>query len=78
MRSYIESTEHEVHELKVRFDKLRDIWSKYEKYQEELEGFDDTTDHSADRERFEHQYCYDEAKFNEVLTPVVTHRSTLS
>jgi hypothetical protein len=61
-----------VEELKVRFDKLPDMWSKYEIIQEELDCFDDTTDHSADREQFENQYYYVQAKCNELLNPGVT------
>ena len=37
---------------------------------EELECLDDA-DYSLDREEFENQYCQVEAKFNELLHPVV-------
>ena len=71
MRSYTESSEHEIHELKVRFDKLPNIWSKSETIQEVLECSDDTTDHSADQQQFENQYYYVQAKFSKLLNPVV-------
>jgi F0F1-type ATP synthase gamma subunit len=71
MRSYTESSEHEVCELKVIFNKLPNIWSKFETIQEVLECSDDTTDHSADKEQFENQYYYVQAKFSKLLNPVV-------
>jgi DNA repair exonuclease SbcCD ATPase subunit len=65
-QTYIENHENKFHELKVRRDKLADIWSKYETVQQELECYDDA-DHSADREQFENQYYYVQAKFSELL-----------
>jgi hypothetical protein len=65
-QTYIENLENKFHELKVRRDKLADIWSKYETVQQELECYDDA-DHSADREQFENQDYYVQAKFIKLL-----------
>jgi len=49
---------------------LPDIFNRYDTAQSELELSDDT-DHSSDREKFENQYYQVEAKFSELLHPVV-------
>jgi hypothetical protein len=54
----------------VRLDKLPSILSKYESAQDELECLDEI-DYTLDREEFETQYYQVEAKFNELLHPVV-------
>jgi DNA repair exonuclease SbcCD ATPase subunit len=70
-QTYIEINETKVHELKVRRDKLADIWSKYEMVQQELEYYDDT-DHSSDREQLENQYYNVQARFSELLQPTIS------
>jgi hypothetical protein len=70
-QTYIENHENKFHELKVRRDKLADIWPKYETVQQELECYDDA-DHSADREQFENHYYYVQAKFSELLQQTVS------
>ena len=50
--------------------KLPDIFNRYDIAQSELELSDDT-DHTGDRELFENQYYQVEAKFNELLHPVM-------
>ena len=54
----------------MRFNKLPDIFNRYATAQSELELSDDK-DHSGDGELFENQYYQVEAKFNELLHPVV-------
>jgi len=70
LQSFIEEGEQRLHEIQVRFNKVPDIFSKYESAQDELECSDDT-DHTSDREEFETQYYQVEGKFNELLHPVV-------
>jgi hypothetical protein len=52
IQSLIESDDHKVNEIQVRFNKLPDIFSRYDTAQSELELSDDT-DHFGDRELFE-------------------------
>ena len=54
----------------MRFNKLSAIFNRYDTAQSELELSDDTN-HSDDRELFETQYYQFEAKFSELLHPVV-------
>ena len=54
----------------MRFNKLADIFNRYDIAQCEVELLDDT-DHTGDRELFENQFYQVEAKFNELLHPVV-------
>jgi hypothetical protein len=70
IQHFIEAGEHKIHEIQVRFDKLLDIFNRYDTAQSELELSDDT-DHSGDRELFENQYYEVEARFHELLHPVV-------
>jgi hypothetical protein len=82
IQHYIEAGEHKINEIQVRFDKLSDIFNRYDTAQSELELSDDT-DHSGDRELFENQYYEVEARFHELLHPVVDpplsrHSSTSS
>jgi hypothetical protein len=70
MKKFIEASDLKVNEIKVRLDKLPSILSKYESTQDELECLDEA-DYSLDREEFETQYYLVEAKFNEILHPVV-------
>jgi hypothetical protein len=69
IQHFNEAGEHKIHEIQVRFDKLSDIFSRYDTAQSELELSD--TDHSGDRELFENQYYHVEARFHEFLHPVV-------
>jgi len=46
------------------------IFNKYESAQDELECLDEA-DYSVDKEEFEIQYYQVEAKFNELLHPVI-------
>jgi len=59
-----------INEIQLRFDKLSDIFNRYDTAQSELELSDDT-DHSCDRELFENQYYEVEARFHELLHPMV-------
>jgi hypothetical protein len=70
IQSFIESGERKINEIQVRFNKLPDIFNRYDSAQTELELSNDT-DHSDDRQKFEIQYFDVEAKFNELLHPVV-------
>ena len=69
MQNFLESGDLKVNKIKVRLDKLPSILNKFEGAQDELECLDDA-DYSLDRE-FENQYCQLQAKFNELLHPVV-------
>ena len=64
----IEAGEHKLNEIQVRFNKLSDIFNRYDTAQSELELLDDS-DHLGDREVFENQYYEVEAKFIELLHP---------
>jgi hypothetical protein len=66
VQNFIETGDHNVNEIQVRFNKLPDILNKYETAQEELECSDEI-DHSEDRALFEAQYFEVEAKFHEFL-----------
>jgi hypothetical protein len=67
---FINAGEQKVNDIQVRFNKLSDIFSRYDIAQSELESSDDT-DHSGDRESFEDQYYQVEAKCNELLHPLL-------
>jgi len=85
IQSFLEAGEQKINDIQVRFNKLPDIFKRYDTAQSELELSDDT-DHTSDREDFVNQYYQVEAKFNELLHPVVeppcssqsTPRSSLS
>jgi hypothetical protein len=49
IQTFIETGEQKTHEIQVRFNKLPDIFTRYDNAQSELELSDDT-DHFADRE----------------------------
>jgi hypothetical protein len=70
MHTFIESGDLKINEIKVRLDKLPSIFNKFENAQDELECMD-SADYSLEREEFEAQYYQVEAKFNEILHPVV-------
>jgi len=71
IQHFIEAGEHKINEIQVRFNKLSDIFNRYDTAQSELELLDDT-DHSGDRELFENQYYEVEARFIEILHPADT------
>jgi len=68
IQHYIEAGEHKINEVQVRFNKLSDIFNRYDTAQSEMKLLDET-DHSGDRELFENQYYEVEAKFIELLHP---------
>ena len=51
MQTFIESGDHKVHEIQLRFDDLQGTFDRYDTAQNELELSDDT-DHFGDRELF--------------------------
>ena len=63
MQSFIETGDHKLNNIQVRYDELPKIYNKFETAQSELELSDDT-DYSPDRQQFEDQYYQVEAKFN--------------
>ena len=65
IQNFIEVGDQKINEIQVRFNKLPDIFNRYDVAQSELELSDDT-DHTGDRELFENQYYQVEAKFNEL------------
>ena len=76
IQTFIETGEPKVHDIQVRFNKLPDIFTRYDNAQSELELSDDT-DQFADRESFENQFYQVEAKFSELLHPVVNPQTSL-
>jgi len=70
MQSFIETGDHKLNDIQVRFDELPKIYNKFETSQSELELSDDN-DYSVDRQQFEDQYFEVKAKFSELLHPVV-------
>ena len=82
MQTFIETGDHKLNDIQVRFEELPNIFNKFEAAQNELELSDDA-DHSVDRQQFEEQYFEVKTKFNELLHPVVDlplsrHRSPRS
>ena len=70
MQIFIEAGDAKVNDIKVRLDKLPSSLNNFESAQDELECLDET-DYTLDREEFENQYYHVEARFNELLHPVV-------
>jgi hypothetical protein len=70
MQTFIETGYRKLNDIQVRFEELPNIFYKFEGAQSELELLDDA-DHSGEREVFENQYFEVQAKFNELLHPVV-------
>jgi hypothetical protein len=70
IQNFIEVGDHKINEIQVRFNKFPDIFNTYDTAHSELE-LSDVTDHSDDRELFETQYYQVEAKFSELLHPVI-------
>jgi len=82
MQTFIETGYRKLNDMQVRFEKLSNIYNKFETAQSELELFDDV-DHSADRQQFEDQYFAVKEKFNELLhialgPPLSRHSSSHS
>jgi len=48
IQNFIEVGDHKINEIQVRFNKLSDIFNRYDTAQSKMELLDDT-DHSADR-----------------------------
>jgi len=71
IQHFIEAGEHKINEIQVRFNKLSDIFNRYDTAQSELELLDES-DHLGDREVFENQYYEVEARFVELLHPADT------
>jgi DNA repair exonuclease SbcCD ATPase subunit len=74
LQNFIEVGDAKVNEIKVTLDKLPSILNKFESAQDELECLDEA-DYTLDREEFEIQYYQVEARFNELLHPVVDPHS---
>ena len=70
MQTFIETGDRKLNDIRVRFEELPNIFNKFEAAQSELELSDDT-DHSVDRQHFEEQYFEVNARFNELLHPMV-------
>jgi hypothetical protein len=80
IQNFINTGDCKLNELQVRLNKLPDIFNRYDVAQSELELSDDMEQFN-DREVFEVQYYQVEARFNELLHPVVepprsTHSSS--
>jgi hypothetical protein len=69
IQAFIETGDQKVNDIQVRFNKLSDIFCRYNTAQNELELSDDI-DHSADQEQCETQYYQVEARFHELLYAV--------
>ena len=63
IENFNEAGDQKINDIQVRFDKLPDIFNRYDIAQSELELSDDT-DHPGDTELFENQYYQVEAKFS--------------
>jgi len=70
MHTYIDTGESKLNDIQVRYDELPKIYNKFEAAQRELELPDDN-DYSLDRQQFEDHYFALQARFNELLQPVV-------
>jgi len=70
MQTFIETGDHKLNDMQVRFEEFSNIYNKFETAQSELKLFDDV-DHLADRQEFEDQYFAVKANFNELLHIVV-------
>ena len=70
LQNFIEAGDQKINAIQVGFNKLSDIFNKYDSAQDELECLDEP-DYTLDREEFENQYYQVEAKLNELLHPVI-------
>jgi hypothetical protein len=77
IQNFIDVGDKKINKIQVRYSKLVDIFNRYDIAQSELEISDDA-DHISDRELFENQYYQVEAKFNELLHPVVDSHSRIN
>ena len=66
LQNFIEAGYGKVEDILLRFNKLPDIFNKYESAQGELECLREA-DYTGDREEFEIQYYQVEAKISELL-----------
>jgi hypothetical protein len=55
LQTYITTGERKIHDLRVRYEELPDILTKFEAAQTQLE-LEDDADHFPDRESFKEQY----------------------
>ena len=55
IQTFIETGEQKLHDIQVRFNKLAEIFTRYDNAQSELE-LSDNTDQFDDRELFENQF----------------------
>ena len=72
IQTFIKTGGQKIHNIQFRFNKLPDIFTRYDNAQSELELSDDT-DHYADRGLLENQFYQVEAKFNELYILLSTH-----
>jgi len=70
MQSFIQLGDRKLNNIQVRFDELPKIYNKCEAANSELKLSDDS-DYSLDRQQFEDHYFVVQARFNELLHPVV-------
>ena len=77
IQNFTEAGDQKINDIQVRCNKLPDIFNRYDIAQSELELSDDT-DQTGDREFFENQYYQVEAKFSELLHPVMDPTSRRS
>jgi len=70
LQNFIEAGDQKINDIPVWFNKLPDIFNKYESAQDELVCLDEA-DYTVDTKEFENQYYQVEAKFNELLHPVI-------
>ena len=70
IQNFILAGDQKLNDIHVKCNKLPDIFIKYDIAQSQLELSYDTV-RSGDRELFENQYYQDEAKFSEILHPLM-------
>ena len=70
IKNLIEAGDQKLNDIQLRFNKLLDIYNRYNIAQSELELSDDT-DHTGDGELFVNQYYQVEDKLSELLHPVM-------
>jgi hypothetical protein len=66
LQTYITTGERKIHDLRVRYEELPDILTKFEAAQTQLE-LEDDADHFPDRESFKEQYFQVKSRFMEHL-----------
>jgi hypothetical protein len=66
LQTYITKDERKIHDLRIRYEELPDILTKFEAAQTQLE-LEDDADHFPDRETFKEQYFQVKSRFMELL-----------